>query len=262
MAKIRLATTDLVDNSAAIVATTEDTVYPITNVKNIQLSNVWRSTDLTTQNIDIQVGTSGYDTIALLGTNLSNTATWQITAGATQGATTFDSGVLNFWPNSTILDNWNSKPGFYKFTTTQTHDWVRIQIIDGSNLDGYIEVGKLIIDKAWTPTFNTPYNWSIEWVDPSLVNKSFGGRVFITKREPYRILKFDLNWLSETEMFANAFELDRLKGKSKEVLVIRDIDDTLQRHNQYVYGLFQSLAPIINTNFNIFKKRYVVEEIL
>jgi len=280
MANICLATGTLSDNLGIITTTLGASApvvgMPLTNLKTMQPVDKWRTTGVSKVSIDIDMGATmvavgGYNVIALLATNASYDATWQITTATSQSNLTsspiYDSGVINFKASAETFNGQtvNNSPinGIqYLGTSNITDKWIRIEIFDTSNADGYFEAGRLYVSQAWFPTYNIPYGWSINWVDPSLLSYSAGSNTFVTLRSKYRELSFDLKWISENEMYNNGYMLDKLFGKSKDVLIVKDIENTTRRHDQMIYGLFTELTPIINQTFNIYNKRYKIKELL
>ena len=78
----------------------------------------------------------------------------------------------------------------------------------------------------------------------------------------WRELMCSLNWLTEAEMYDNFGEIQRLRGSSKDVFVMRDPNATAQLLRQSIYGLMSQLAPITHAQAQVFRSRLLVEEML
>lgn len=265
MAKILIASPHISDN-LPLLCSNQEANFPITNLQNIQLTNKWRTVSvLEPIIIDIYGAFNEYNFVALIGTNASSTATIRVTTAMEQSSLytnpMYDSGTLSHWPKQG-LESWENTNRYLYLGSNRLEPWIRITINDPDNLSQYYEAGRLYLSKAWIPTFNIGYGWSVSWNDNSEKEKSLGGNTFITSRSKYRQIEFDLNFQYENEMYDNAFELDRLRGTSKDILVIKDIDNLDRVQDQSVYGLMTELSPIVNTTYSIFAKKFKVEELL
>lgn len=265
MAKIRIATPILSD-AGTLTTGNELGTLPVTNLQTLQPTEVWRTNGLSSMFIELDLGSvNAINTVALLYTNASSGATAQVRTADTQGGLTsapdHDSGSITFW-SSPNLDDWERRSFLYDVPSGVSNRWVRIDITDGSNPDGHFQAGRLYVDNAWTPSRNRSLRSSLRWEDASLKGKSVGSRTFFTPRDKWRVLSFSLRFLGKDEMFADALELDRLRGTSKDILVIPDIDDTTNRHAETVNGVMEELTPITDEFKKLYTKRYEVEELL
>ena len=265
MANLVLATPILSD-AATLAAGPSAAALPVTNLQTMQPGQVWRATDLASVYVTADLGAAAAITlIALLSTNASSTGTWRARAAASAAAVTsspaYDSGSVALWATAG-LSNWPRTDAILMPAAAQTYRYWRIDVSDGSNPAGYFDAGRLYLSAAWQPTINISFGWSLRWVDDSPIQRSVGGQAYPLRREPRRVLDCRLDFLSEAEMYANAFEIDRRRGRARDVLAIRDPADTAHRQQQTVYGLQQDTPPIVNPNFDIFSKRILVEELL
>lgn len=232
----------------------------------MQGGEVWRATDLNNAYVTIDFGSAKeINLIALLFTNASSAATWRVRAAATEADVTaspaYDSGSNTLWP-TTGLDDWDTVNAILFLSTSQTYRYWRIDVSDTGNSDGYIEAGRLYMANAWQSTRGQAFGWSIGWEDESPKPQAIGGQTYPVRRTPRRILNMSINFLQETEIYNNAFQIDRLRGQARDILFIVDPDKSARLQDQTVYGLVQEFAPVVNPTFNIFEKRYRVEELL
>lgn len=110
---------------------------------------VWRSTGLSGQYLRVNLS-GAWDTIALMGSNLRASATIRIRAGATSAATDATSGApIDVTINAhTGSIKRTGAMSFYKLNGPVNHTWVRIDITDTGNPDGYLQASRLVIGKA------------------------------------------------------------------------------------------------------------------
>ena len=174
----------------------------------------------------------------------------------------YDSTSVSVWP-TTGLEDWPFVHGIlWLGASPQTFRWWRVDYADAGNADGVLEAGRLIIAKAWQPTRNRRFGMSFTFIDPSPRRAARGGQLHVLPLERRRRLDFGLALLSETEVMENAFELQRLRGLGKDVLVIPDPTKTAQQARQAIYGLLPELSPISDPRFNNYEVRFAVEEML
>ncbi len=235
------------------------------NLQAQQPSKAWRTTAVAGDAVEADLGTAaGINLVALLSTNAGSAATWRVRAAATQtdltAAPGYDSGSLSVWP-TTGLETWDFVHGIlWLATSVQTFRWWRVDVADLDNPDGYLQAGRLFLSKAWQPSRNRQRGLAIAFEDLSPRERARGGQIYPLALPRRRVLQFTLRFQSEAEMYANAFELDRLRGRSGDVLVIPDPDKSAQIQRQTVYGLQAELVPIVDPAHNLFEKAFVIEE--
>lgn len=146
----------------------------------------------------------------------------------------------------------NSTPIYARF-------WL-LEMADSYNAAGYIDFAKLILSPAFQPTRNFNYNWTLEWVDPSLTTRARGGQVYADPRRLFRRLILDFANQQTTEAFSRLYELDRTQGKTQPVLAIVNPNDAANLHRLTVYGSMPALSPLTATYFDLYSKQVQIEE--
>lgn len=231
-------------------------------ISNLQKRSLFQSYRTETLNgvIDVDLGSAQtIDTIALIAHNSTASGTVIISAGSTSAASDFTTGSLNL-----VTGADQGLPGnlfFEKLTTAQTYRFWKIDYNDTGNPDAYFQIGRLYLSNAFQPDVNLAYGYSQSFKDLSRVRRTRSGEAVPLIRDPYRKVEFTLDFGSQDEMYNSLFEFDRLRGKSKDVLFVKDPAETTHFQRQYVYGLFTDLQPIIHSNFSRFRKRFIIEEI-
>lgn len=110
---------------------------------------VWRSTGLSGQFLRVNLS-DAWDTIALMGSNLRATATIRVRAGASSAATDAASGApldITFNAHTGKMKRTGAM-SFHKLNAPVNHPWVRIDITDAGNPDGYLQASRLVFGKA------------------------------------------------------------------------------------------------------------------
>jgi hypothetical protein len=138
----------------------------------------------------------------------------------------------------------------------------RVELDDTSNPDGYVEIGRLFIGSTWQPFKNMSYGASNAWETKTDVQEAIGGAEYFQRRTPFRIARFALNWMSENEGMANAFELQRRAGIDQEVLWIHDPDDTVHALRRRFLGRLRQLSAIEHPYPNTQSTGFEIKEVL
>lgn len=90
---MRIAYENLADG-ATITASSSDSSHPVSNLQDERLSTLWASTAVTAQSIYIDMGSAvSVNTVALMGHNISSSATVTIYAGATTAVSALSSAI-------------------------------------------------------------------------------------------------------------------------------------------------------------------------
>ena len=267
MSNILISHAGLMDD-AVYTASSEATGFPIENVANIQPSKTWRSTGKASESIIINLGAvKTFDFIGLLHTNLiSNVAVlaWIRTADTEANLTAapdYNSSAFLAIPSG-AQEDYGYGNVLFQFPADQTNQWVRIDLICGPLPDAYIEIGRVYVSKAFVPDVNIGYGWSIGIEDLTKATRAKGGASYPNALPKIRVLKYSLDFQTEDQMYDYAFAYDRLLGASKDIFIHRDIDN-LDRYLDYaIYGLQQSLQPVVNKHYGLFNTRFTVRELL
>lgn len=285
-------------DEATITVGSEYVSLPKANLKDRRLSKVWRS-QVVTAPVNSPVGyrdtTAGrtwleidlgqtrvLDVFSLLSHNLTQDATIRVrlSSVADFSTTIYDSGMVPAWPS---IGGYGSLPwgvfswgeiiapaeaSFYSIMSLQiisqvSARYVRLDIVDSSNPDGYVEAGRIWVGPAWKPSQNIQFGWNIGFVDDSTVSYSRSGQAFVDEKSRRRVLEFVLANIPESEMYGNALDfIDRRKGVSGDLLVIPQPNRPDLFINEVIYGRMKNLQPIQHPDYSGRQKQFVVEEII
>lgn len=144
--------------------------------------------------------------------------------------------------------------------------WWRLDIDDASAPSGQFRAGRLYlgdVTTVWQPSINMSKGLSIGFIDRGTVKKTRSGNTWPGRAvgRP-RVLDFKLGAGTRDEMLTYDFELQRLRGILGDIVVIMDPAATTHLHRGTIYGLRQSLAPIVLPQYNIYESQFQVEELM
>lgn len=217
---------------------------PVTNVADRRITRPARSTDATAANtkIDIDCGSAkSMRAFALINHNLQSTAQWRIKASLTALGSTdvLDTGALNIlqmslspdvlaWEDSGwwegIGDGWlrNMHPVIYVHTSQISARYVRIEITDTSNSDGYVQIGRAIISPMLVPATNDDLGRGCGFLDFNAFDVGEAGAEFARLGRKAKRETVSLSWLTEEEArFLRG--ISRQRGTDDDVLYVPDV---------------------------------------
>jgi len=265
--------------------TVDDAVgtLPITNLQDRQIVKIWRNTQTTAQ-IDVDFGQGRIvDFAALIKHTISQTGKirWRLSNASDFSSTVYDSGLIDAWP---VVEEFGTLPwgvfswgGYLNITVAAQYTistfavlsspvqarYLRIDISDPDNTDGYIQAGRLIAGPAYKPSINYANGVEFEFVDDSRITKSRGGQTFVDEIERFRRIRFELINLPENEMFQNVFNaIDRLRGVAQDILIIPQPDEPTTWITQNIYGRITQTSPIVNSALTYYGRQIEVEELI
>jgi hypothetical protein len=242
-------------DAASVSTDSEVATLPASNVQQAHVSRQWQTDGDNAAYLLLDLGSSlSCALLALLGTNLTSSATIRIRGSVTDatatGSLAYDSGTVAA----------GAKAGYgavYKdFASVASRYW-RIDLSDAT-LDE-LAVGRLFLGPSWEPSINMQMGWSSRVADPSRRSKSSGGQSYADVRPKARVLEFVLDCMTEAEMYGNAFALAYAQGITGDVLAIPDIDGSYLSE-QAVFGLLSANEPIVEPRLGLYSQKFSIEE--
>lgn len=263
-------------------------ILPLTNLQNRQVQKVTRSNGVTAAatKFDIDLGQArSIGVVGLIVHNISVTGTVRITASDSAAFTTlyYDSGAVAAWPSGVIptdLLEWEDdnfwlgtlsqqaragyqSPYILKLSSVQNMRYWRVEIVDTSNSDGYVQIGRLFMARGWTPNVNYSYGSSLGFQDPTPVDTSLSGAEYFDIRSKYRVMNFTLPYITDTEAYSYALDLQRLAGVSGEILVMPDGGVSLSTQPQRSFvGRLRQVGTIKQPNPTAYSVDFEIKELL
>jgi hypothetical protein len=245
MAKWMLAHSNLVDAGAVQDGFWLDSL-PLANVQDEESGWVARTPnlDLTSTQLVVDVGPFHLArVVALKGHNLTRYARYRITSSSVSNFAEagIDTGWLDVWPLVYPIGslpwgapNWwdgrYSDGEIGRQTRLLTHildedstdQFWRIEVDDQENPAGYFEVDRVYICPAWSSELNVSWGRALGLEDPSEIVTARSGHEYSDRQQIYRVARVATDWLSDDEAWAQAFEIQRQAGLTRDVIFIWD----------------------------------------
>lgn len=243
---------------------------PVTNLQDMQPGRVARTTNLSNTFVVVPFPQAiACTTFWAFATNLSASATIRIRAATSEANLTaapgYDSGSISAWPATGRptdygLTRWSV---FKKFTNSTAYVWWRVDFSDGSNPDGYIEIGRAFLAPiAFQPAVGMSYGWGNQYNPADVQNRTPFGHILTQARQRPRSFSMTFDWLSEAEMWDGINTLQRLRGLAGDIGICLDADATTYLHQRTMQGVFADIVPMVQPYFNIFSAKVAVVELL
>lgn len=260
---------------------------PLTNLQNRQVQKVARTNDATNASTKFDIDLAAarpIGVLALVVHNISVSGKVRIT-GATSSSYTspeYQSAWITVWPSGVIpleLLEWEDdnfwlgtltsdqragyqSPFIHQLPSVQSLRYWRVEIDDTSNAAAFIQIGRLFMARGWTPTVNYAYGAGLSYQDPTPIETSLSGAEFFDQRSKYRVMNFGLEYITDTEAYSYALELQRLAGISGEVLVVPDSATASSQPMRSFVGRLKQLGPVKQPKPTAFTVDFEVKELL
>lgn len=266
-----------------------ESALPLTNLQDRRIAKVARTTNDSASSTKFDIDLTrdrAIKLIALIKHNLSLDTTYRIYgSNASNFATTvYDSGSLavfesiydslvleweddNFWDGKAsqeYIDSMNATSNLsliHILNTVISARYWRVEVVDESNPDGYVEFGRLFLSEQWQVTNNILYGASLGYETNTGVEMSLDDTEYFDVRKSQRNYKFELESYDYNEGHQKLLEISRQLGIDKEVFVIPDPDDTENMTRRAFLGRLKTLNPILYPYFNTNRAAYEVKEI-
>lgn len=124
------------------------------------------------------------------------------------------------------------------------------------------KISRIIVGNYWTPTYNTQFGVSVNYVDNSSAERLQSGDLFTQNAPRHKTLSFDLQYLNEADKFI-LFDIMKSLGKITPIFVsvFPDDDDKDKEQMYQIYGKFSDLGGISHTMFTMYASSIQLEEI-
>lgn len=116
------------------------------------------------------------------------------------------------------------------------------EIDDQGNGDGFIEIGRLFMGRDWQASINySPDGNSFGYKPYTTTRRSIGGTLYGVRRKTARTLQVAFPYLPTQEVFNNVHRMNLVSGLDKQVFVIPDPDDIVNRNIRSFLGNLEEL---------------------
>lgn len=245
-------------DAAMVAAGSEIATLPASNVQQPHLSRKWHTAAGVKASYLLldMLAAASCSLLAVLGSNLTAAATLRLRA-STADPTAVAGDLLD---TGTISAGVKTGYGaiYRSFTAVAARYW-RLDLADASLPDN-LQIGRVFLGPKWVPSSNQEFGWSVTPLDDSAVVESYGFQTYGDERPQRRLLQFSLSWMTEAEMYGNAFALARASGRVRDVLAVNDTLGSTYLSEQSVYGLLQAAEPLVHESAQIFRQKFIVKE--
>ena len=224
-AKLTIAAPTLSDE-ATLTAPPAAPGAPVSNLQTSQPGEVWRTNNAIFTGLHADLGAAAaVRLIALLYTNLSDQATWSLSAG--NDLTTINSTPRIHRPPRLARSTRPRDARGWRHVlfwleeaaAARANRYWQITLADYGNPDGWLEAGRLVMAEPWQPQTNLDRGYGVLRQDPSVRTRMAGGQLRILRKFAYDEMVISLSWLSRDEAY---HELAPLLDYHEDLLVMRD----------------------------------------
>jgi hypothetical protein len=258
----------IVTDSMTFTESNEVATSPSTNLGTMQPTEVWQTTN-TTAWVQVDLGSSvqvkGAGLLYAAATSATNI---QYRADDTDPTTTptYDSGVVSHaltgtgtaWDRIHWVD-WDSSGHTLRYHRFD---------ITGSLPNAFYRAGRMLLILPYEPILGAQFgDIELGWIEQEFQLEGYGPR-YPRQFPRYRYIEFGIHSNSKAEIHANAFAIDQVRGRSKDVFIWLDPDETAYPHQQMIYGNMTEMGPIeyvsgtATSDTGFWRKRWRVEELL
>lgn len=273
-------------DSATLSGGSYQASLPLTNLQDRMIGLVARTADLSLSStqFDIDVGERPTTRVlAVANHNMGLAALYRVKGCSepTFADPEYDSGWAEVWPAvyHTLDLPWEA-PNWWsgKYTEEEREGYVwtlihdigstkrlrywRFEFDDQGNDAGYLQYGRLFVGQGWEPTYGVSAEAELGWEPNTDFQRTRSGAKVFDRRTPARVFTFNTEGLDEDEAMQFAFELQRVAGIDKEVVLIFDDEDTIHALRRRYLGTLQRLSPIRFPALTAGVTGWSVEEVL
>lgn len=271
MANIIVGFNNLANNCTLSGGSWQGTL-PLNNLKDRRLYKIARSTDDSAASTQFSVDFGSGKVISLFSLvkhNFSESATARLIASDLSDFSNviYDSGFNSVWPLvATVNLEWEDDNFWLGIPTQEQIDmfqgillWVvpnviarywKVEIVDESNPDGYLDLGRLFVSKDFTPIINASYGLGFSVVDKSTIEESLGGVEHYDEKVKVRSVDFSLDNLQQDEAFGQWYRMMLGQGNTGEVLFVYDHEDGKHTLDRSFLGRLERTNPLTTPYFD------------
>lgn len=220
------------------------------NVVHPFVSKPWRTTGDTTENIVFDLGSAvAIDCIGVFAHNLTSAGTIRVQANTADswGSPAQDNGAVAMSPSAVDADG-NVLGHFISFPSGWgAYRYWRLVFVDGSNPDGYIQIGRIAGGIYYEFDRNIQQSFAVEIMDPSETDRNVPGRqAYWRSRERFRRATVGFRFQDRTQT-EKVEAIYRKIGNSNPCILALDPDNYPSKDSMYC----QMITPVQFTHQQI-----------
>jgi hypothetical protein len=175
----------------------------------------------------------------------------------------YDSGYTSIGPAAQTVEDYSQlNVPYVAYPGNATARYWRIDIDDIGNTAGVVDLGRLIIAGAYTPTVNMSYGAALGLEDDTTRHVTDGGAALYNARSKRRSVTGVLDNMADAEALGTFWKMQKQLGTSGQFFFMWDSADTTYKHDRAFLACFRQLsaleAPYVSRNRAAFS---LVEEI-
>lgn len=219
--------------------------------------------------------------------NLTANARWRIEASDTPdfSVLVYDSGEIACWvsPEDSQAD-WEAEGdyGLYRPSDAdlgfrpwclahcipagapgegiQARYW-RLTFSDGGNPDGVVMLGRVFIGGGFVSEVNFSYGAGLGIETDSAVDLASSGHESFRRKEPYRVLRFQLDHMPQGQAMSRHLEMMQRAGLDREVMAVLDPEAVRDVQHRCFVGRLRRLSAVELASFRRWSTGYEIKEI-
>lgn len=257
---------------------------PLANLKNRTLSKVARSSNAANSSTRFRFSLDTariINAVGFVNHNLSSSAQYRYRVYSDSGYSNlkYDSGLISVWPqmpygtyeweDMRFWDLTATDEDLELFTKTLIHvptvsvseQYYQVEFFDSSNVDGYVQLGRVFIGGIYQPVYNMNNGASIGYESATQIDTAMSGAEYFDRRESFRVARFNLGLLTNEEAILNN-DIQKISGTDAEVLFIYDPSDVMNLQRRSFLGRIRTLSPIEQPYATWFFTGYEIKELL
>ncbi|MEC4750055.1 hypothetical protein [Methylomicrobium sp. Wu6] len=258
MKNLKLGYNNLID-SATLSGGSWNASLPLANLQSRILSKVARATNALAASTLINIDLGGAKAVQAFGairTNISASGATYRLRGSNDN--TF---ATSLYDSGTTSANAQTPDLILGLDSAVTARYWRLEIVDTSNVAGYVQIGRLFIGPALAPADNYSKGAEIGYQNNTAVSRSVGGVKYFDRKPGERVFSFKLDWMTEAEALGQTLELQKICGIDGEVLLVVDPSDTTYNQKRHFLGTLQQLSMIENPYLTNYQAAFNVVEV-
>ena len=174
---------------------------------------------------------------------------------------TLNTGFMPLIPESGDFSDWESLSSLYWSDTSMIYRYVRTEIYDPNNLNGYIDVGRIYIADGWQVEINPHPGFLFPTkVSGRRRTETISGRRQIRDMRGRKVCSGQLTITDTAEAMKKYLELTRQVSLSGDALFITDPQGAYTMRGM-LYGAFEELDAPSVINRGYYKVRFKLEEL-
>ncbi|MBL4800749.1 MAG: hypothetical protein JKY45_02575 [Emcibacter sp.] len=245
-----------------VTATPAETAdMPAAYLNNIQPSDLFQSST-TNSTLEVDLGAAkAVNVVGGLFSNLPADATWEIRAATTQGG--LAAGTVLHATGAFRMDGFirsdGRSHGLVYLPAAATYRWWKITITGGTVPGGKLQMGRLFLGLAFTPTWNKSYGGGYREMSGTTYDVAQSGAAYPNGGNSRREFQAKLGYLTEAEAWENYYDIIGNAPDKSPVLVCPNLSSAYAQR-ELMYGFMSVREPVLKAALNTFATALKITE--